>query len=181
MTTRTKVGGCFPVLRVHLREFCVLLPSHGHRGLLLLPVVHQRHLLIHQGKEEVVYHRGLKFVSCSTPRRCCVGSLASLQARRSTSWSLSFSSCLPRPRVLALEGSPPCSFVVLTFLLTRSFFVLTLSTRGWSLLHEQSVPPLPTQSFAIPRSGVHVSALCLSHSLVTCVALGAIFVFSSGH
>lgn len=43
------VDGDFSVFRVHFRAGGEFFPSHRHRGVLLLPVVHQRHLLVHQG------------------------------------------------------------------------------------------------------------------------------------
>lgn len=44
------VDGGVSLLRLHVRHDGVLLPADGHRGILLLPVVHQPHLLLHQGK-----------------------------------------------------------------------------------------------------------------------------------
>ena len=45
-----EVDGDVSVLRLHFRADRELLPSHGDGGLLLLPMVYQRHLLLHQGK-----------------------------------------------------------------------------------------------------------------------------------
>ena len=52
------VDGDVSLLRLHVRHDGVLLPAHRHRRVLLLPVVHQHHLLLHQGKQSVSSARG---------------------------------------------------------------------------------------------------------------------------